>query len=220
MRLIKYTHACVRLEHAAGVLVIDPGVWSEPDALVGADVALLTHAHSDHADVLRLAGSGVHVIAPVDADLGPVAERLGLVTTRVSPGEVFEAAGFRVRAVGGHHGRVYDERPVANLGYVVDGRVLHPGDSLHVPAADEIDDDGVLDVLLAPVHGSWQSTRDLLEYVVRVAPRRVVGIHENRLRDGGLASVVGWLRHAVGDALVELVPGEGLELPPPRFHTE
>ena len=32
MRLIKYAHACVRLESDAGVLVIDPGGFSEREA--------------------------------------------------------------------------------------------------------------------------------------------------------------------------------------------
>jgi len=35
MRIIKYTHACVRLEHDCRVLVIDPGGQNEPRALVG-----------------------------------------------------------------------------------------------------------------------------------------------------------------------------------------
>ncbi len=39
MQITKYTHACVRLEQDGGVLVIDPGIWSEPRALLGADGA-------------------------------------------------------------------------------------------------------------------------------------------------------------------------------------
>ena len=37
MRITKYTHACVRIEHDGKVLVIDPGVWTEPEAVAGAD---------------------------------------------------------------------------------------------------------------------------------------------------------------------------------------
>jgi L-ascorbate metabolism protein UlaG (beta-lactamase superfamily) len=47
MRLIKYTHACVRLEHDGRALVIDPGTWSEPAALDGATAVLVTHEHFD-----------------------------------------------------------------------------------------------------------------------------------------------------------------------------
>ena len=63
MRLTKYTHACVRLERDGSVLVIDPGIWSEPHALLGTHAVLVTHEHCDHLywdhiDRLRLAGLG------------------------------------------------------------------------------------------------------------------------------------------------------------------
>lgn len=43
MRITKYTYSCVRLEHdCGGTPVIDPGVWSEPEALADADAFLVT----------------------------------------------------------------------------------------------------------------------------------------------------------------------------------
>ena len=89
MRITKYTHACIRLERDGRVLVIDPGTWSESAALTGADAVLVTHEHADHIDVERLAGLGVPVYAPAEADIP------GLEATRVSSGGEFTAAGFR-----------------------------------------------------------------------------------------------------------------------------
>jgi L-ascorbate metabolism protein UlaG (beta-lactamase superfamily) len=66
-RITRYTHSCVRIERDGTVLVVDPGIWSEPSALHDADAVLITHEHSDHIDVLRLAGLGVPVYAPADA---------------------------------------------------------------------------------------------------------------------------------------------------------
>ena len=59
----------------------------------------------------------------------------GHVHTAV-PGETFEAAGFRVEVLGGEHAVIHAEvpRPV-NVSYLVDGAVLHPGDSFTVPDA-------------------------------------------------------------------------------------
>src|SRR5439155_21922728 len=61
MRLRKLGHACVRLEQAGVTLVLDPGSFSAPDALDGANAVLITHEHVDHvvADQLRAAAQGI-----------------------------------------------------------------------------------------------------------------------------------------------------------------
>jgi L-ascorbate metabolism protein UlaG (beta-lactamase superfamily) len=180
MRITKFTHACVRLEHGGRVLVVDPGVWSEPYALRDADAVLVTHEHGDHVDVLRLRGLGVPVYAPQGADLR------NLDAHRVVAGEEFTAAGFAVRAVGGRHAEVHGGLPdCVNLGYVVDGEVYHPGDSLHVP-------DVAVRTLFAPVHGSWLKTTEALDFVNAIKPERTFAIHEAQLDDRGLESVNGW----------------------------
>ena len=69
MDITKFTHACVRLDCKGRVLVIDPGIFSEPQALIGADAVLVTHEHADHIDILRLAGIGIPDFAPADAHI-------------------------------------------------------------------------------------------------------------------------------------------------------
>ncbi|MGH3738744.1 MAG: MBL fold metallo-hydrolase [Micromonosporaceae bacterium] len=180
MRITKYTHACIRLEGDHGVLVIDPGVWSEPAALVGADAVLVTHEHADHIDRLRLAGLGVPVYAPADA----ASERVPV--TAVGSGEEFTAAGFPVRAVGGRHAYVHGTEPdCANLGYVVDERLYHPGDSLYVPEAP-------VETLLVPVHASWLKTTEAIDFVNAIRPAHAYPIHEGQINERGLASVNDW----------------------------
>ncbi|HZF89145.1 MBL fold metallo-hydrolase [Streptomyces sp.] len=198
MRITKYTHACVRLEQDGRVLVIDPGTWSEPDALDGADAVLVTHEHADHIDVLRLAGLGVPVHAPAEADIPR------LEVDRVSAGQEFEAAGFRIRAVGGRHAFIYGGQPdCANLGYLVDDAVYHPGDSLHVPEQP-------VETLLVPVHGSWVKTAEMIDFVKAVAPHRAFAIHDAQLNERGLGSVNGWLAQETDHGYRFLAPGESL----------
>lgn len=198
MQITKFTHACVRLEHAGHVLVIDPGVWSEPRALTGADAVLVSHEHVDHVDVLRLAGLGVPVYAPADADIP------GLEVTRVAAGEEFTAAGFTVRAVGGRHAYIYDGLPnCANLGYLVDGSAYHPGDSLHIPEER-------IETLMVPVHGSWLKTDEAIDFVKTVRPQRAFGIHDAQINERGLSSVSSWISEQTDSGYRYLAPGEFL----------
>ncbi|MFE7355484.1 MBL fold metallo-hydrolase [Streptomyces sp. NPDC057543] len=196
VRITKYTHSCVRLEHdGGGTLVVDPGVWSEPEALAGADAVLVTHEHGDHVDLLRLKGLGVPVYAPKSARVP------GLDFTGVVPGEEFTAAGFRVTAQGGRHARIYGDLPdCANLGYLVEDRVYHPGDSLYRP-------DRPVETLLVPLQGSWMKTDEAIDFVRAVQPERAYGIHDGQVNERGLDSLNGWLADECGGCYSWLPPG-------------
>ena len=135
MRLTKFTHACVRLDDDGRALVIDPGEFSETaTALEGASAVLITHEHFDHLDVEALlagarANPDVRVWAPA-----PVVQKLaelGSRATAVDADETFDAAGFSVRTFGGKHAVIHPAlgTPCANVGFMVNETVYHPGDS-------------------------------------------------------------------------------------------
>lgn len=194
MKITKYTHACVRLERDGQVLVIDPGEWSEPEALDGAAAVLVTHEHADHVDPLRLSGLGVPVYAPEGADIA------GISVTSVASGDRFAVVGFEVEAVGGRHALIYGGLPdCVNLGYIVDGYVYHPGDSLYVPQQP-------VDTLLVPLQASWLKLNEAIDFVKAVGPRQAHGIHDGQLNERGLESVNGWLDEEV-DCYRYLAPG-------------
>ena len=198
MQMTKYTHACVRLEDRGSVLVIDPGTWSETAALTGADAVLVTHEHNDHVDVARLAGLQVPIYAPVGADLQ------GLDFVPVAPGETFTAAGFRVDPVGGRHAVIYDSQPsCANIGYLVDESLYHPGDALYVP-------EGQIETLLVPAQGSWLKMAEAIDLIQAIKPQRVIPIHDGQINARGLSSVNGWLAEYTDNSYHYLAPGESL----------
>ena len=107
MRVTTFGHACVRLDDGDRILVIDPGTLSSRDALAGATAVLITHEHDDHLDEDLLAAAARDANPALAVYTHPaLAARIG--ATPVTGGQVFTAAGFTVRAVGGGHAEIDD----------------------------------------------------------------------------------------------------------------
>jgi L-ascorbate metabolism protein UlaG (beta-lactamase superfamily) len=185
MRITKFGHACVRLEHEGRVVVVDPGGFTEREAVDGATAVLVTHEHADHLDLDRLRATDAPIWTIQDvrdriAEQDPaVAERV----TVVSPGEQVDA-GLPVTAVGELHAVIHEELPrIHNSGYVVDvgdTRVYHPGDALTPPG-------GPVDVLFLPLHAPWNKLSEVVGFGRTAGAPRAVAIHDGLLNDTGLA---------------------------------
>lgn len=194
MKLTKFTHACVRLEKDGHVLVIDPGTFSETEeALAGAQAVLVTHQHTDHIDipavVMALRNSPelqVHGPAVVAEELQAKAADDGGRIHAVEPGSVFEAAGFAIRTFGGQHALIHPQIPVvANIGYLVDDNIFHPGDSFVVP-------DGIsVQTLLVPIHAPWSKVGEVVDFVVSVRAPKAFPVHDGLLNELGRGIVEG-----------------------------
>jgi L-ascorbate metabolism protein UlaG (beta-lactamase superfamily) len=184
MRLTKYSHSCIRLDEGSASLVIDPGIFSEVAvALVGADAVLITHEHADHLDMPAFldaarSNSAMRVWAPK-----PVADslaELGDRVTAVGAGESFDAAGFAVRTFGGLHALIHPlvGAPVANVTYLVNDSVYHPGDSFTVPPVP-------VETLLIPVHAPWSKVAEVIDFAIAVRAPRAFQIHDALLNEFG-----------------------------------
>jgi L-ascorbate metabolism protein UlaG (beta-lactamase superfamily) len=194
-------HSCIRLEKDGRVLVLDPGGFSDAAALEGAGAVLVTHEHVDHVVPDRLtlalaAAPGLQAWAPavvVDqlVAAGAPADRLHAV----AEGDTFTAEGFSVQVVGRRHAVIHPSIPVvANVAYLVDDAVLHPGDSFTRPPA------GVhVEVLLLPVSAPWMKLSEATDYLQAVAPVIAVPIHDAILSDAGRGLVDRVIAQVTGD---------------------
>jgi L-ascorbate metabolism protein UlaG (beta-lactamase superfamily) len=186
VRVTKFTHSCLRIE-GAGVLVVDPGEFSEASALDGADAVLITHEHFDHVDVAAVTAAVARRpelrIFAHEAVL-PLLADVAAATTAVTAGQEFEAAGYRVRAFGGQHAIIHPYVPVfANLGFLVDdgtGNLYHPGDSFVAPDVE-------VETLFVPLNAPWATIAESLAFVRSVRPGRAFALHDGLLNERGAA---------------------------------
>ena len=211
MRITKFGHACVRIEHDRQVVVIDPGMFTDPEAVDGATAVLVTHLHPDHLHPanLRATDAPVHTVGQVAEQLAADAPDVAERTTSVPAGAAFDV-GLPVRAVGELHNEIHPELPQPyNSGYLVtvgDQTIYHPGDALALPEVP-------VDVLLCPASAPWLRSEMAIEFVRAVGAPRNLAIHDRVYSEAGhgllavqMETLVAprglqWLRRADGEDL-------------------
>lgn len=212
MRLSKLGHACVRLETDDGVVVIDPGMFTDPTALDGADALLITHEHADHfapERVLAAAAANPRLRIWTNPSVADQLAGLGGRVTPVKGGDTFDVLGLDVEVHGELHAIIHPDIPrIANVGFLLDGRIFHPGDALTLPGRS-------VDVLMAPVYAPWSRIWEVIDYIRAVAARQTYAMHDAGLSDIGQTVVDGLLSArgpGVGSDYARLAPTDSVEL--------
>lgn len=197
MRLTKFGHAAVRMEHDDTTVLLDPGMWTQRESVDGVDAVLITHEHPDHYDAenLRATDAPIYTIAAVAAQIRAFAPDVAERVTVVSPDDTWSIGGVGVRAIGELHAVIHPDLPrFHNSGYVLtlgDEVVFHPGDALTVPGVS-------VDVLLAPVCAPWMRASEGVDFARSVGAARNVAIHDRVYSAEGLGIVDGQFGRLLG----------------------
>lgn len=207
IKLTRFTHACVYIEIGNTTFAIDPGEYGTIPDLAKLDAVLVTHDHFDH--IHHQALREAHANNPDLKIFGPQAfkDAIGLPATAVDGGDVIDINGVRIEVVG-HWQDVADlsDDPIPNVGYLIAGTVLHPGDSLQ-----PLD----VDVLLLPVATPWASSVGRQKALRAHPPRRIIPFHDVILNDLGVDFAIRTtqkLAQEIGAEVIVLPVGHSVEI--------
>jgi len=174
VKLTKYEHACLTLEKAGSTLVIDPGAFTMPLSDVYGVVAIvITHEHADHWTTEQLTrlltnNPGARILGPEGVALAATDHDIEVV----HHGDRLEIEPFVLEFFGEKHAVIHETIPIVdNVGVLVDDEFYYGGDSYTVP-------DRTVGTLAAPVGAPWLKIGEAMDYVLAVAPRRALPVHE------------------------------------------
>jgi L-ascorbate metabolism protein UlaG (beta-lactamase superfamily) len=184
MRVTKFGHSCLLVEEGGDRVLLDPGSFSDGfEGLEGLTAVCVTHQHADHLDSERVRqvldrNPGVRVVSD-EGSAGALGDA-GADVEVVHDGDELTLGGLGLRVAGRDHAVIHPDLPgVPNVGYLVGGRLFHPGDALTEPAEP-------VEVLAVPAGAPWLLLADAIDYLRRVGPRVAVPVHEKVLSGPGI----------------------------------
>ena len=184
MIIKKFLHSCILIEDAGKRLLIDPGMFSfvegkiTPDDIGPVDVILLTHKHPDHfyPEALKKITALQLTEIVTHAEIGDLLEQEGFAYRPIQSGETVSVGGFTIRALTAPHGPLPIPLP-HNLAYLINDRILIPGDSIEVAGAASPE------ILALPIAGPWARLPDSLAWARAIRPKQVIPIHDAIIKD-------------------------------------
>lgn len=211
MKITKLEHSGMILEKNERRIVFDPvEITAELPEMNSVVAVILTHKHGDHFQpeaLKKVLANNVtaRIFVPEEMAMDvPGVEA-------VHAGDTVEVEGFFLEFFGENHASIVPGiYPCQNIGVVVDGIFVNPGDSLDYP--DHIKMPKVLCVAdVAP----WIKTCEAMSYIEVVKPEMVIPVHDAILSPFGKGIHDNWLGVACKEVNAELKPlkvGESVEI--------
>ena len=199
------------IQKGGSALIIDPGAYTTPlTDITGVVAIVITHEHADHWTPEQL--KRILERNPDARILGPggvVAAATGFAVERVTHGDELEVGDFSLRFFGEKHAVIHESIPVVdNVAVLVDDSFYYAGDSYTVPSVP-------VDTLAVPVGAPWLKIGDAMDYVLAVAPRRSIPVHEAVLSQIGKTMAgerIETVTRRGGGEFVTLAAGQSLDL--------
>ena len=197
MEITKLEHSGIVIEKDGERIVFDPVEFNKTIPRLNNVVAvIITHKHSDHLQI--------EIIKRIirdnsDAKIITTSDTASFIEDPiiVKGGESCEIGGFKLDFFGKDHAAIIPGQiPCENIGVVVNGSIVNPGDSF------DYSDVGAK-VLFVPISAPWLKIAESMDFVDRIKPKIVIPVHDALLSDLGKSISENWMKKACDKAGAE-----------------
>lgn len=182
MKLTKYQHACVVVEHDNTTLVIDPGVFTKDFIMPHrVDAIIITHEHTDHFDEALVAKIlATHPKATLFSHEAITGQFTNYTTIAAKLGEPYTIGSTTLQFYGGQHAAIAPSiQTPPNFGVLVNKSFYYPGDSFTIPTNIPVE------TLALPVSAPWLKMSEPMEFLAQIKPSLVFPTHDAILSSVG-----------------------------------
>lgn len=182
MKITKFGHCCLYIEHKGIKILTDPGAYStSQDEITGVDIILITHEHPDHLHIdslKKVLTNNPNAKIITNFGVGVLLEKENIFFEKVEDGQYTEINSLLIEGFGSHHEEIYKELgQVQNTGYFIDNILFYPGDAFTNPGKQ-------VEILATPIAGPWTTFKKAMEYVLEIKPRICFPVHDGMFITG------------------------------------
>ena len=187
MRITKYIHSCLEIEKGSDKILFDPGKFSfldgsvKPDQFQNIRAVIVTHKHPDHIDadaLKKILENNENAVVLANSEI------VKMLAEKDISAEVFEEgkrsiANFEIEAFDAPHEKLLADEIPQNTAYIVDEKILHPGDSYHKNLYERRN----TQILCLPTMAPWATELQTYDFAKEMSPEYIVPIHDGYSKD-------------------------------------
>lgn len=186
MKIQKFLHSCLLIEHEGARVLFDPGAFSfiesrvKPEDFKNIDAIFITHNHPDHIDIPNLKiifKNNPTVSVYGNSDVIELLKKENVTVLIFEDGEK-RIKSLPIWAMPAQHGTVLSPAP-KNTAYIVSGKLLITGDSFD----EELEKLKGIEVLMLPITAPWLRSVDAAAFATAVGAKTVIPVHDGYVKD-------------------------------------
>ncbi len=214
MKFTKLEHSGCIIEHNGKKLLCDPVEFEvKLPQLANVEVIIITHKHGDHFQPEVLAkvlvdNPNARIFVPQDFELSEIS---GHSVEKVADNVEWNLSDFNLKFFGKNHASIVpDKISCANLGVIINDKIVNPGDSF-----DEPNDIENPTLLLVPSAAPWSKISESMNYIQAIQPQIAVPVHNAVLSQLGNSINNNWLQNVCDELGIKFMPlevGESIEI--------
>ena len=211
MKITKFGHACLEFEENGQLLILDPGMYTQPiEGRRSVQAVVITHIHDDHCyeeqlDRIVELNPTITIYGTDEVCKRLAASRPAFKLNPVHHGDFYQVGNFTLEFFGDMHAEIHRSIPlVQNCGVMVNDLLYYPGDSFTRP-------DRRVAMLACPSTAPWAKISEIIDFVDEVKPARSFGTHNIHLSAEGHQMYNGRIKQLTekhGGTFEHLEPGD------------
>lgn len=186
MRIYKFLHSCLVFEDNGFKLLFDPGKFTfaeglvKPDDFAGVNAVIISHIHSDHLDtdnlktIINLSNAKIYA----NSEVGEVLQKEGLTFNLMEQGK-HQVGPFTIDAFDVQHEPLLNAPIPKMTGYIINGKILHPIDSMEAKLTEIPGIELLLMVTMAPFTYELRSAG----FAGKLKPKQILPVHDGYVKE-------------------------------------